>query len=223
MTHLSYGQAYADGSQVVLLPEFPVKPADDWDEALLGLGPAKYVPVKWDGAHYLVSENDLKNFFDLNAGRVIYTNAQERPDAVFFVKDGDTEDHDSLNDVIVPRGYEKLIRKPINASIIKVGKTLTYHEQIIVDPKTLEPGETPYDDKMAVTSVVVNAGSTKGVKVGMSFHALSSKFNESVEITQVFKNYSIGHIERQIDDEADNDPDSQISVGWKLTTFRLYW
>src|SRR5215471_911414 len=118
--HLSYGGVYADSAEVMLLPEIsPLKP-EERDEYFLAVLRAKYIPVKWDGVHYLVPEKDMKTFFDMFAGRLIQKDDDDAGWVQYFRKSDDDFEHESMDNVIVPYGYDKFVRKPINASITKV-------------------------------------------------------------------------------------------------------
>jgi len=215
VTHLSYGGVYADAAEVMFLPEISILSPVKRDDYFLSVLRTKYVPVKWDGAHYLVSEADIKSFFNMFAGR------GERTGALYFEKAEDEIEHHSMDDVVVPYGYTRYVKKPIEASITKVGKQ-----------KIGRVSEEYFssDEDFELTPVVINAGSAKGVKVGIKFNNLSSEDDYAV-VKRVFKDYSIGFIARPFCDGTETDEDAapcenlkknKISVGWKLTTFNKY-
>ena len=217
---LSYGGVYADSAEVMLLPEISLPSRDKRDEYFLEMLSPKYIPVKWDGLHYLIAEGDLKNFFDRFAGRVVYREDAEPKSIRLFRKSGDEGQHESLDNMIVPYGYDKYIRKPIQASITKVGKEKITHGTEEFDA----------DEQFVETTVVINAGSAKGVKVGMEFGNLSSENDDSVKVKRVFKDYSTGVITRPLcgdkkteeeDESCENLRKNKIKAGWKLTTLSI--
>jgi hypothetical protein len=213
---LSYGKVSADARHVQLQSEFVPPSSTDMDKLFARSLRVPYVPVKWDGSHYLVPEPGLKIFFGRFSGRM--TPGEVPEFTLYFHKVDDNWEHDSLNNVQVPTGYEKYLSKPIEATITKVGGTV------------IRRGFDSYlsTEKWQMIPVTINAGKAQGVKVGTEFHILSFNDDDDIKVRQVFQNYSTGFIVRPIDDGKEEFPvlvnqrAHPPSVGWKLTTFNSF-
>ena len=176
--------------------------------------PKKYLPVRWGEQHYLVTENGVAAFYRFAAGLGEY---QINSGEDFFLKTDDyAKEPEGMP--VFPPGYERFVRKPVEAKIISVG------------PKRLRrvptmDGSYFYD---SVTAVKISAGKADGVSKGMTMYVVGSKFSEKIEITKVRKHSAWGIISRLVDDnkiEKDWNHDTrqwqdypEISVGWDLTT-----
>jgi hypothetical protein len=176
--------------------------------------PKNYLPVKWGEQHYLVAENRVAAFYRFAAGLGEY---QTHSGEDFFIKTDDyAKEPESMP--VFPPGYERFVRKPIEAKIISVGP-----KRLRRVPTT--DGSYFYD---SVTAVRISAGKADGVYKGMAIYVVGSKFSEKVEIAKVGKRSAWGIISRLVDDnkiEKDWNHDMrqwedypEISVGWDLTT-----
>ena len=122
----------------------------------------------------------------------------------------------------VPPEYRQHVRRPVDARVTRVGKAY-----VEVDPE-----DDSWDE--LVTPVRINAGSDRGLKRGMTLHALDSDDqDERVELTRVGANYALGIIVRSVrkrpivkmyeGDDGKDEPREPIAVGWRLTTSLYKW
>jgi hypothetical protein len=127
---------------------------------------------------------------------------------------------------VLPDGYRKYIRRPIDAKIIAVGK-----KRIVKS----EPFLLPLGEKSSLTPVQINAGHLQGVHAGMQFVLLDDNDADSqtLKVTKVGRTTSHGIVLRQIADNGVegslggyNDlkkdweivPFTPLTVGVKVTT-----
>jgi len=178
----------------------------------------KYLPVKWGERHYLVPESEVAQFYKFVAGY-----GWKKDEYVFFsflLKNDDTE-KPIVGMPVFPRGYERFVKKPIQARITEVLRREIESEQVY-------GGSTNY---YSHTFVKLNVGSINGVGRGMTLNALESEDYETVEVVQVGRRSSVGVIVRLLDenkqenfknyqtDEIKQYP--KVSVGWQLSTRSL--
>lgn len=175
----------------------------------------KYLPVKWGERHYLVPENEVAQFYKFVAGF-----GWKEDEYVFFdflLKNDDAE-KPIIGMPVFPRGYERFVKKPIEATITEVLRREIESEQVY-------GGTTVY---YSHTFVKLNVGSINGVKRGMPLNVPESEDYEKVEVTQIGKRSSIGVIIRQLDENKqeffrnyrtnETKPYPKVSVGWQLST-----
>lgn len=214
---INYGRVDASPVAVRLLPELSMstsRPHGHHGGHSAYKLPKKYVPVKWGEQHYLVAENRVAAFYRFAAGLGEYqTNNGED----FFLKIDDYA-KEPKGMPVLPTGYERLVRKPIEARIISVG------------PKRLRRVPTMDGSYFhdSVTAVKISEGKADGVYKGMTMYVVGSKFSEKVEVTRVGIHSAWGIISRLVDDkkiEKDWNHDTrqwqdypEISAGWDLTT-----
>jgi hypothetical protein len=185
------------------------------------LNPAKYVKVIWGKRHFLILENDLQMFLIKAAGLEIVDEEnrdEDKPITWLTVYEKHGESEKSIKGLpIVPFEYAHLLRHPIEAKIIAVGKRTV---EVIKDEFSDEPRN------LSNVIIKLNVGSQNGVEKGMNFRIL--KTGELIEITKVNRQTSVGIVAREIDENGresyyDHETKSdkiysKIIVGWKLTT-----
>lgn len=176
----------------------------------------KFVKVSWGARRYLIEEHQVGNFCDYVAGLGPYNGGVGEAETNFLAHRADGEKPTALLPTVPPE-YQELVRRPIDATITRVGRSY-----VEVDP------EKEWHNDL-VTPVRISAGSDQGLRRGMSLNVLDSdEFNENVEVTRVFATSARGIIVRWVrkrpgvklnewDDGKDN-PDQPITVGWRLTT-----
>lgn len=179
---------------------------------------ARYLPVKWGERHYLVSENRVAEFYNFVAGY-----GWKKDQYVFFdflVRKDDLRK--PINGMpIFPHGYERFVKKPIEASITKILRREIKMEQGY-------DGLPIFDSH---TLVRLNVGRVDGIKRGMRLNVVDSEDLEAVEILKVGNRSSTGVLVRSLDENKQETftnyrtdeikPLPEVSVGWQLTTRSL--
>lgn len=178
----------------------------------------KYLRVKWGERHYLVPENEVAEFYKFVAGYGWKQNEYVVFD--FLMKNEDFE-KPITGMPVFPAGYERFVKKPIEATITRVLRREIKTEQ-------------SYDGSPAYKShtfIRLNVGTANGVKRGMTFNVAESEDYEKVELLQIGKNSSIGVLIRSLDENKQetlknwqtNEEKSypNVAVGWKVSTRSL--
>lgn len=215
---LNYGRVMASSRLLRLQPEVPIRrPHSGHGSHSLSRFDKIYLPVKWGERHYLVPKRNIAAFYRYVAGLGEYQPNSSVAGRDFFIK---IDDQDKpVDDMpILPPGYERYVRKPIDALINAVGDRT-------IRRLRAGDGSIYYE---SVTPVVLNAGRVNGIKRGMHLYVVGSKRMETVEITRVRNYSSTGIIVRSLDDNQEEnykDWDTgerksypEIKVGWQLTT-----
>jgi hypothetical protein len=212
LRYLNYGSVTVSPTTVRMLQEYPATPNKAIEQAKM------YLKVKWGDRHYLIEENRIAEFCDTIAGVGIYKEGVI--DTGFWVKIDD-EEKSPEGMPILPPEYKHLLKKPIDAKVIAVGKSYVERDDE-VDCMT-----------RTVTPVTLNVGSKDGVKAGIAFKVLSPKDVDHgyIKVVTVSLNSSsalfIPH-GFEMCDESEAPPDEEqakaevkepaVAVGWKLTT-----
>ena len=228
----SYGEVVQSSTLIQLLPQKTVHTS-----RLHGHNnhPAsRYLPVTWRTAKYLVPETAISSFGDYVAGLGEYNdpNVLLIDFAPFFVKSLNREasgdiDHSKTKPTaqhfvapVVPVGYERFIRKPIEAQIIARGKPYVRH-----DP------DNEWWNKLVIP-VTVDAGRAHGLTPKLVLRILdgsdTEETGELVLITKVNLRTASGVIERPVrkqpcvkfsqTDDCTNPEYDQVNLGSRLTT-----
>lgn len=220
----SYGSVVASSVLVQLLPEKSVS-----DSGKHGHGQqraSRFVPVKWMGSLQLVTEDGVGNFCDYTAGLGNYNDwagnyiellpffsrQSERASSGLPETSSATTEWEAPD---VPPGYERLVRKPISARIVSVGRSYL----------RCNPQNDWWDE--LVTPVTLQL-SREGVKRKMKLYVSASE--EIIEISSPGRRSARGIIVRSVrkrpcvkfDDTDDcSEPDyPSIQIGWKASTYR---
>ncbi|HEX8143926.1 MAG TPA: hypothetical protein VF553_15110 [Pyrinomonadaceae bacterium] len=220
---LSYGKVIVTPTLVQLLPEHGARSTHT--HAAHGQATAsKYIPVVWRGSHHLIPETEMADFGDYIVGLGKY-NAWVRDgfmygESVEFFSKLESESAGGEGQTIVPPGYERYLKKPIDAKIVKVG---TGHRRV--------NRENEWWDELIIP-VSLNVGSAEGVKSGMIFRLIGTRgfggFGESVEVRSVGLHASGGVVVRTIrkspcvkyqeTDDCANPEYERLVTGWAVTT-----
>jgi len=216
---LSYGRVLASPSSLEFIFEFNKSSGSHGHNNPHAPAPTviKFVPVRWSNDQYLIQENEIAEFGDFVAGLGKYNQELAWIDGIQFFARGEAQsNYDELPQV--PPGYERFIRRPIDAAIIAVAGSFVRH---------VKESENPWWNEL-ITPVTLNVGRPDGVKHGMTFHIRGSEAGETVKVTLVGKHSSEGIIVRYVRkrpglklnewDDGVDDPDPVISIGWKLST-----
>jgi hypothetical protein len=222
---LNYGKVSFSKNLLQLFPEVdaenPMKLfAEDDDRQYFRANfiASKFVPVKWRGLHYLIPENRISNFYDYVAGVGVYRPGDEgwsRGDD-FFPKKEKRAQLEPADDIpVLPPGYERFAKKPVDAEIIAVGKSFIRH---IAESEEFEEGDE------LVIPVTLNVGSKHGVKPEMTFEILQEDVSEIVKIISVGKKTSKGEIVPRMYSVKDDKP-PVIKAGWQVSTasYKKFW
>jgi hypothetical protein len=173
---------------------------------------SKFVKVKVGEVHYLIPENRLKDFCESAVG--LNTD-------LGFINNYYWAKEEDLNKKVfglpvLPKKYAYLIRYPIEAKIIRVGK-----RKIVKSESDSLFSEIHYD-------VIISAGKNKRIESGMNFFV--EALGEWVQIEKVFTNSSVGFIRREFDEDKKEEcldseggsgnfiPCKKIAVGMKAKT-----
>lgn len=220
VTNVRFGQIKIKGGLIQLLPEQQTLVTHQNPHSSHFL-PTKWVTVKWGQAHYLVPENELAIFCSNDVAGLGIPDKDQQIDYAYMLVKRDDQKREIKGLPQLPSQYAHLVKKPIQARIIKVGKTV----RIKVPDE-----DNPWWDHTE-TLVTLNAGAKLGVKLGMRFGVVASEDSESVVITKVGKHIASGIIERSVRkkpgekinqwDDGQDKPDPPIKVGWRLATAEL--
>jgi len=218
----SYGKVISSPTLIELLAERTASESPKHQHSTL-----RFLPVIWRNDKYLVPENAIEAFANYVAGLGEYNDPiftliefapffsrSDRESAeVGLVVGGKTPS--GFVEPIVPPGYERFIKRPVDAKIIAKGKSYIRHNA----------RNEWWDD--LVVPVTINAGSAQGLKTNMSLRVLGRE-GFVVKTTKVRLHSASGVIEQpvrkrpcvKIDPTDDcKDPEYQpVKRGSKVTT-----
>jgi hypothetical protein len=221
LRQLNYGKAVNNVNSVTFLTEKSEQPFWGMNDS----GQIKLIKVKWGEKHFLVKEEMLETFSELAAGyygagkiEEVKVNGEIYPTQIsiwnsFWVKSEDLSGKKVFGLPVLPKPYEKLTKKPIEAKIISIGK----HEK---DEPTEEPVMT-YSRRY----VNIGLGKKGGIKIGMDFYI--PDIDERITIVEVTDKISVGVLERWIDSDTQNEmcfhksetiPCKSLRIGMKVKT-----
>lgn len=236
---LIYGRVKVTPTLVEFFPEtyrIPPPPKREGEqEPKAAAAPAviRYVPVEWRGERLLVEENSMDDFGDYLSGLGEYngrgtyvslelteflTRMSARAD-----ESAEANARASHAPPVVPAGYEKFLKKPVEATVTAVGRRSLKRDYLL---------ELPYNstqyDRASLTRVTVGAGTAQGVKDKMVFRVTEPDEGEVVIVLRAGENESEAVVVRGLDERGvemyyDYDKDrerkhSEVAAGWKLTT-----
>lgn len=213
LRYLNFGRVTASPTTVQMTPEYPPDSGRKTAQVTM------YVKVKWGDRHYLIEEDRLAEFCDAVSGTGIYEEGVMGRG--FWLKAGDWEKTASGTPTL-PREYKHLLKKPVDAKVIAVGKSYVEHHG---DNECLT---------RTVTPVTINAGSKGGVKAGIAFRVLMPEAVDYgvVKVLKVGLNTSsalfiplgfemCGADQPPPDEAQEPQGEAQqppVAAGWKLTT-----
>ena len=183
---MNYGDVEESDGKLRLALELPNE-----HKPFQGIAP-EFLPVRWGDRHYLIPSNEVVGFANaIDAG----LEPREGVQGLFLLRRDDVSKSakGSPNLPVEYSGY--LLKNPIDAEISSIKSSYA-------------------KDSGRLTTVLLNAGASKGVKKGMEFylHAPSGLY-ESATVTGVNNTSSEAEIFQWSDDKAESP-----AVGWKLST-----
>jgi hypothetical protein len=175
--------------------------------------PREWVPAKWRGVNYLLTEDEVKDFCDYVSGFKPGGDSDGNP---FYEKGEPTGTADQPP--ILPKRFAHLIRKSINGKIMSVGK-----RKIV---KIEEEGNEPYYNSQV--PVTINIGRADGVTQEMRIWVLNENNctqSDDIELTEIREKTSVGFIRRYLEDaplvpaarRKDLEGYAPIKNGWKVS------
>jgi hypothetical protein len=183
----------------------------------------RFVPVEWRGARFLIAEEEMGDFGDYVAGL-----GRHNGDAGnlfldydhFFRRAG--AGRDGGGPPVVPPGYERFIKKPVEARVASVGR------RVLKSDYNLRSGNVErWYERASLTHVVINAGTERGVKDGMVFRVARPDEGDTVVVLRAGRRTSEAVVVRDVDERGaetfhDEGPRegrrAKVARGWSLTT-----
>jgi len=134
---------------------------------------------------------------------------------------GEEADH-AASVPVVPSGYERFLKRPIEANITAVGKRQMRNNYSYENAD----GSGASYARASLTFVTVNAGAARGLKRGMFLHVVNPAEGDVVRIIRVGRQTSNGVLIRILEegdaetfyDDQQPRSHSKVAAGWKLTT-----
>jgi hypothetical protein len=223
----SYGKAMSVTPLIQFATEQAVSSGHSHGQGHSIQSAANFVPVKYRGERILVAEDEMSNFGDYVAGlgdfNASFSIYYVLVSPFFYKLDQNAPVEPATSGPVVPQGYEKFLKKPVEALIAKVNKRVVRSEFNYEPPSGLA---TTYTAPVSVTSITLDAGSVAGIKRGMVLRAIGT--GDEVRITRADTHTSAGIIVRSLDDKGretfyDHETERdrvypRVRAGWKLTT-----
>ncbi|HKO98870.1 MAG TPA: hypothetical protein VJU86_17855 [Pyrinomonadaceae bacterium] len=233
VTGLSYGTVEASADHVKLLVEARGATSTGHVHSVATSESINLIPVIWRETRYLVWGNQIEEFSDYITGRGQFNDSSIYFEYLpFFAKSSDNSsiaeesgksqprNPNAFEGPLFPRGYEKFIKKPIDAIITARGKDFV---------RDNSDNEWWNDLIMPVS---LSAGANQGLKIGMLLRVVGATGfgggEELVRITSVAHSSAKGVIERPIrkvpcvkidvTDDCANPKYRPVRVGARLTT-----
>lgn len=186
----NYGGVTVTNGKLQLSFTFTNKP-----DGFVGIA-GEFLPIRWGERMYLVPTNEIIGFCnEVNSG----SEPRTEPHGSYLLRCGD-EKRPATGDPAIPAEYHAcLLKRPIEAEIIKIGKVVT------------RPSKA--DFKFEDTTVTLNAGKKQKLQPGMELYVtVPDRLVETVKIVSVTDSESEGVI---IHVEGDNP---RPKAGWKVST-----
>ncbi|HEX5709254.1 MAG TPA: hypothetical protein VFX96_18265 [Pyrinomonadaceae bacterium] len=233
----AFGTVDATPSLVRLLPERDMTPADAHAHGHHMSGATSLLPVSLRGARLLVPEDEMAEFGDYVAGLGKFNQQQfiyYDSSYTYFHRmtdediDADARASDAVAGtssaaVIVPAGYERFLKRPVEGKITRVGRREVKNGY---DYQTADGSGEHHDGLASVTPVTVNVGTRHGAAAGMVLRAPAT--GEEIKLTRAGAFSSTGVVVRSLDEHGretfyDHAAERQsvyprVAVGWRLTT-----
>lgn len=230
----SYGSVIFNQDRIQLLPLKTVSSTTGHGHVM---APSlRFLPVTWRGDRYLVPEDEIADFGNYIAGLGKYNDwAGNYIEVVeFFAKlerevagtvdelarpTASNKEEREIDLPIVPPGFERFIKRPIDITITGVGKAWVRRD-----------GENPWWDHLIVP-ITVSAGQAEGVSTKMKFRMADS--DEIIIVTKAGAHSSQAIVVRSTrkkpcvkfskDDDCGDMDYSSIRVGFKASTSAFRW
>lgn len=206
----SYGKVLASPASIQLIPEKTI--SGNKHHKHTNFSSVKFLPVSWSKDLLLVPQRDIASFGDYVAGLGRYNEWINFFEGIEFFSRTVEDDFPVSKEPIVPSGYERFIKSPLEATIVSVGKTHTRRS------------ENPWwDDQITPVTIKLNR---IGARPNLKFRMEDS--DEIIALSSVTGRTAIGRIVRSVrkqpcvkysDDDDCSEPEySQIRIGTKAST-----
>lgn len=208
---LNYGTAVEHPDSVDLVPVIGLDTL--WKPGSV----RRLIKVKWGEERYLIPEHQVGSFCDYVAGLGEFNGERALIHEGEFYRKLDDCGDPAYELPVLPPGYEHLVKRSIDVSIVAIGTPFTRKPEI-------SPDDTWED---VVTPVTINAGSSAGVSSGMDFLLFDSDRGEVITITTVGTSTSAGEIARSMPTpglkrrkkgERGVPVYDRIRIGWRAST-----
>lgn len=206
----SYGRVVAGPTSIQLIPEKTVSANKHHEHT--NFSSVKFLPVRWSKDLFLVPQREIASFGDYVAGLGRYNEWLNFFEAIEFFSRTVEDDFPVSSDPIVPPGYERFIKSPIEATILNIGKA------------HIRRSENPWwDDQITPVTIKLNR---IGARSNLKLRIKDSQ--ELIELSSVTGRTATGRIVRTVrkrpcvkysDDDDCSEPEyDQIKVGTKAST-----
>lgn len=163
-----------------------------------------FYPVKWGDRRYLISEDEMIVFINqINQGDEPSENI---PGNRFFLHEDDMKKKVFGSPGLPPQFREYLLKRPIHAAIIAIGKT------------EISKDEGLEDSFFRDTEITLNVGSAQGVLEGMEFLGSGSNSHVSAVVTKVDMNSCTAIVTEVLSE--DEKSLALPAPGWEFSTSR---
>ncbi|HEX6125525.1 MAG TPA: hypothetical protein VFZ23_09165 [Pyrinomonadaceae bacterium] len=188
-----------------------------------GKTPLRWIPA--GNGEYFIPVTQARRFGEFYAGRGEFNGYFQKWKEEFPFPLRWQKEFVPKTKFVLPAGYQKFVRKSIEAQIIWVGKKRV---------AKYKPIFGPFWDKSSLTPIRINVGRKHGVVVGQEFVLLDQNDADAqtLRITNVAESHCSGVVVRQVDEDGIEGffsydekaekfitkPFSQIAVGLRVTT-----
>lgn len=197
--YLNYGSVEWSGGKILLHPSTqPLGDESSFERFRV------FYPVKWGERRYLIGEDEVFDFInEINQG---HEPCEEMFCTRFFLRADDKKKKTSGNPDLPAQFQGYLLKKPIRATIIAIGKSQITEDKDFSDLR--------YRD----TEITLNVGSAQGVWEEMEFLRSGQGSSVSAVVTKVELNSCTAIITDRI--FKDEKPPPPPTLGWKFSTSR---
>lgn len=216
VTGFRHGSVIITATKLQLIPEGKFSRSNNHSHGHSRDATDEFLFVKWRNILYLTTEDQIGEFLDSLAGLGKY-NENSYWETPAYAKSGMQETGSADDLPIVPRGYERFVKRPINLTITAIG------QRVVRRLRVEDDAESHYESR---TPVTIRGGRSEGVKPGMKFWVLDSGESDEVVVRTVGRHVASGVIVRWVEENSKTHfsewPDypryREIKVGWKLST-----
>lgn len=177
----------------------------------------RMIKVKWGEERYLIPEHQVGSFCNYVAGLGEFNGERALIHGAEFYRKLEECGDPAYELPVLPPGYEHLVKRSIDVSIVAIGAPFT------------RKSENTWDDNWedVVTPVTINAGRSDGVTPGMDFMLFDSERGEVINVTKVGARTSVGEIARSMPkpglkrrEKSDSSAPvyDRIRIGWRAST-----
>ena len=188
VTDVDYGRASVTPDLVEIFSERPATKHTGSHSHGYRVAAKRFVPVKWDTQYFLVPEKAIARFAEELVGIERSTYGSGEGEFVEYFWRSKNRSRPVSGLPVFPTGYQRYMRKPVDAEIVKVGA------RRIVKYRAGD-GSSYFESQTVVT---ISAGRKDGVKRHMTLY-FTSPGRESLEVDYVGTTRSSGVVTRDLD------------------------